>query len=323
MEIKNLEGLVAILPTPFTEDGKVDENGVKHLVRAAVEKGLSGVVVLGSNAEFPYLRFEEKVQVMGAAAEAAEKKIPVIGTASAWGTEQAIALAKEAEKAGCDAVMAALPAYFRIELKHAVGHYRTLAERSGLPIFYYHIPDAAGWSVPAEDMARIAEIDNVVGAKITVINRPFLKETIEATRQYGWKVFTGISFLLKDCLDFGGSGVFCPLPLIATADVKELWEAVKSGDRTRAGRVQDKLLRAIPLFNGSELSPSILARGFKVMVRLPYRPGGRIFASHGLVKEALRLQGYPITNKVRRPYQEVDLKQAGLVRRTMQDLGWL
>lgn len=56
MNLDTLNGLVAILPTPFTDDGKIDENGLRRLVRAAIEKQLDGVVVLGSNAAFPYLR---------------------------------------------------------------------------------------------------------------------------------------------------------------------------------------------------------------------------------------------------------------------------
>ncbi len=323
MELKTLEGLIAILLTPFTEDGKIDEDGVKHLVGAAIEKGLDGVVVLGSNAEFPYLRFGEKLQVMGAAAEAAQGKIPVVGTASAWSTEQALDLAKEARQAGCDAVMAALPLYFNLDFRDAINHFKTIAEQGGLPVYYYHFPEVTGLNAAPEELARIAEIDGVIGAKITVINRPFLKKTIKATRAFNWKVFTGTSLLLHDCLEFGGAGVLCPLPLIGAEDVKALWDAHQSGDRPRAKKIQDKLLAAIPLLTGTNLSPAILAKGFKGMVRMPYSLGKRPFASHGILKEALRLQGHPITNKVRRPFHEVDQEKQELVKKTLGNLGWL
>ena len=323
MKIENLEGLVAILLTPFTEDGKIDEKGVQHLVRAAIEKGLDGVVVLGSNAEFPYLRFEEKVRVMGAAAEAAGGKIPVIGSASAWSTGEAVDLAKEARRAGCDAVMAALPLYFGMHFKDAIRHFEAVAEQGGLPVYYYHFPDVTGLNVPPEELARIAEIDGVIGAKITVINRSFLNRSIKATKASNWKVFTGTSLLLYDCLEFGGAGVFCPLPLIGSQDVRALWDAFKNGDQDQARSIQAKLLGAIPLFTGAQVSPAIQAMGFKAMVRMPYRAGKRPVASHPLFKEALRVLGHPITNKVRRPYRETDENQHALVKRTLQNLGWL
>ncbi len=318
-----MEGLVAILITPFTEDGRIDEAGIRHMVKAAVAKDLDGVVVLGSNAEFPYLRLDEKIQVMGAAVDAAEGKIPVVGTASAWSTELAVELANEAEKAGCNAVMAALPLYFKLEFKDAVNHYKTLAEKGGLPIYYYHFPGVTGLNCPPSDLARIAEIDGVIGAKITVINRPYLKKTIKATQKFNWKVFTGTSLLLYDCLDFGGAGVFCPLPLIGAEDVKSVWSGYKAGDKSRSKKSQSRLLLSIPLFTGSEMPTTILARGFKAMVRLPIGIDSRPFASHCLVKEALRIQGHPITGKVRRPNMEANEDQKKLVEKTLADLEWL
>lgn len=323
MKIDDMEGIVTVILTPFKEDGNIDENGVKHLVRTALDLGHDGVVVLGSNAEFPYLRFEEKLQVMGAAVDAAQGKIPVIGTASAWSTAQAVDLAKEADKAGCEAVMAALPLYFNLDFNSAVKHYKTLAEKGGLPIYYYHFPDVTGMKIPPENLAEIAEIDGVIGSKMTVINRPFLKKSIRVTREFGWKVFTGTSLLFYDCLEFGGAGVFCPLPLIGSEDVTRLLDAFKTGDRARAKRVQNRLLNTIPLFTGAKLSPGILAKGFKALVRMPYRPGKRAFGSHGLLKEALRLLGHPISNKVRRPYREVDQHQRELIEKILANMGWL
>lgn len=323
MNVDNLNGLVAILPTPFTDDNKIDENGLKRLVRAAIEKQLDGVVVLGSNAEFPYLRFEEKIQVMEIAASASNGEIPVIGTASAWSTDQAIDLAKEAKTAGCDALMAALPVYFNLDLKNVVDHFKSLAKATDLPVYYYHFPDVTGLKIRPKDLARIAEIDGIIGAKLTVINRPFLKKAIESTRPYGWKVFTGTSLLLYDCLAFGGAGVFCPIPLVGTGDVRMLWDAFSSGDHKKAKQIQKKLLKTIPLFTGASLPPAILSLGFQFMVRLPFLSGKRPVATHGLLKEALRLQGYLATSKVRRPNIEVSQAEQTLVEKTLASLGWL
>jgi dihydrodipicolinate synthase/N-acetylneuraminate lyase len=66
-----------------------------------------------------------------------------------------------------------------------------------------------------------------------------------------------------------------------------------------------------------------LAYAFKALIRIPYKKGRRPFASHGLLKEALRLQGHPITNKVRRPYREINQRKSALVKKTLQNLGWL
>ena len=114
MEPDCLDGVFPVLPTPFGLDLEVDEGGLRSLVAFCVEWKFPGVVVLGSNGEFPYLTFDEKVRVMSVAAEAAAGRLAVVGTASSGGTAEAVALARAAKSVGCDAVMAAVPLYFQI-----------------------------------------------------------------------------------------------------------------------------------------------------------------------------------------------------------------
>lgn len=296
---------------------------MKSLVEAALARQLDAVVVLGSNAEFPYLRFEEKLRVMGAAAEAAAGRIPVISTASAWSTDLAVDLAVESRKAGCDAVMAALPLYFKLDFKKALSHFQAVAEKGGLPVFYYHFPAVTGLDLSPARLAELAGISGVIGAKITVINSGYLRRAIEATAAQEWRVFTGTSFLLHDCLRSGGAGAFCPLTLIGTRDVRAIDTAFQRGDAAGAKKAQARVRLAIPLLTGSRLSPRLLARGFSLLARSPFVMEGRPGGSHGLLKEALRLQGVPITNRVRRPFEEVDQAGAELVRKTLERLSWL
>ncbi len=324
MDISNLEGIVPILLTPLTEQGDVDEPGVRHLVEFCIEKNFNGAIVLGSNGEFPYLSFEEKRRVMKAAADASRGRIPVIATASASGTDEAVALAREAKEAGCQAVMAAFPLYFNLGLEGVIAHFEAVAQDGGLPVFFYYFPEVTGLVLGPGEIKRIAAIDGVAGAKITVLNRSFLKKVITGTRPLGSRVFTGTSLLLGDCLGYGGAGVFCPLPIIAPEDVKGIYEAFRAGDRERAAALQAKVLKAIPILSGMDASPGLLSIGFRLLSALPYRgPGRRTPAGHHLLKEALRLQGHPVTNRVKRPYIEVSQSQSDLVRRTLESLGWL
>jgi len=323
MTLENLEGVIAILLTPLTESGEVDEPGVRHLVEACVAKGLDGVVVLGSNGEFPYLRFEEKVRVMAAAAQGAAGRIPVIAGASAWGTEEAVALSKEAKKAGCHGVMVAMPMYFKLDFKGVVKHFEAVVDQGGLPVIFYYFPEVTGLILSPRELSEIAAIDGIVGAKLTVLSRSYLKKAIEATRPLGWRAFTGTSFLFLDCLSFGGAGVTCPLALIGAEDVKGIYEAYKDGDLNRAKKLQARVRQAIPLFSGMDLSPRLLSLGFDLLTRLPSRSGTRPAATHGLLKQALRLQGHPITNKVKPPFVEASETQKKLVQKTLRSLNWV
>jgi len=322
MDVSHLSGIVPILPTPLTNSGEIDAAGVAHLVRFCAEHGFDGAVVLGSTGEFPYFTFEEKCRVMNVAAEAAEGRIPVIGTASACGTEEAIALARAAHRAGCDAVMAALPTYFKVDASTARGHFQALAAEGGLPVFFYYFPEVSGLVMRVREIAEIAALEGVVGAKITVVNKAFLREVIDETRRHGWRVFTGTTFLFLYCLETRGAGVFCPLPLVLPDEVKSISDDFRRGETTRAAHTQRRLLKALPLFSGVSAPVGLQVMVFRLLASLPYRgPGRRMPPTHALLKEALRITGHPITSAVRRPFPAVDEKQRGLVRRTLRGLG--
>lgn len=320
----NWQGIFAILVTPLTVDDRVDEAGLRHLVDFACEQGFQGVVVLGSNGEFPYLREDEKVLVLRTAADQAKGRLAVLAGASAFGTDEAIAYAQAAKAAGCDGVMAAVPLYFNLTLSQVKAHMQALAQEGGLPVFFYYFPETTGLVLKPKELAEIAAIPGVPGAKLTVTNKSFLRQTIAATREHRWAVFVGTSFLLADTLESGGAGVFCPLPLLGPRDLKGIYQAVQQGDHGQARRLQNKVLRAIPLMTGMSLPPAVLAAGFKLLSswRKP-GPPARTQPAHHLLKEALRLQGHPLTNRVRRPFRAVTPTESELVQKTLTDLGWL
>ena len=155
MRIADLSGIVAILPTPLTRERQVDEAGVRHLVAYCADEGLDGAVVLGSTGEFPYLSFEEKCRVMAVAAETGGGRIPVIGSASAHGTNEAVALARAARDAGCDAVLATLPLYYALDLAAVERHFETLAREGGVPVFFYYFREVAGLALKPRARAEI------------------------------------------------------------------------------------------------------------------------------------------------------------------------
>ena len=110
---------------------------------------------------------------------------------------------------------------------------------------------------------------------------------------------------------------------IAPADVKGLYRAAKAGDRAEAKKLQSKLRLAVPLFTNPQASPKLLAARFGLLSRVPRAQGARTRATHHFLKEALRLQGHPITSRVKRPYDEVGPEQSDAIKSLLMALGWL
>ncbi|MCP4756791.1 MAG: dihydrodipicolinate synthase family protein, partial [Proteobacteria bacterium] len=244
------EGIFIIMPTPLTESGAVDEKGLRHLVDYCCEQEFQGIVVLGSNGEFPFLSAEEKKQVIRVAADQAKERLTVVAGVSAFGTDEACELAKAAAEAGCDAVISAMPLYFKIEFEQVVDHLERIHEKGGLPIFFYYYPDTTRLLLTPEQIGQIADLEGVIGAKLTAMSVPFLKSVVELTKDKDFAAFTGMTVLMQDCLEAGGAGVFCPHPLLGPADAKSIWQGFKEGDRERMEKAQEKFFQTLSLFSG-------------------------------------------------------------------------
>ncbi len=324
MDDPDLQGVLGIVPTPFNREGYVDENGLRHLVDHCAKSGLHGAVVLGSNGEFPYLTYDEKVRVMRASVESAGGRIPVVAGVTSFGTREAVELSRQAGVAGCRAVMAALPLYFQLEFEAVKEHFRILADEGGVPVIFYYFPEVTSLVLGPDQLEEIAGIEGIHGAKITVFNRSFLKRVIRLTRTQLWAVFAGTAFMLQDSIKLGGAGVICPLPLIAPADCLELYNALQDGDFDTGQELQDRIMAAAPLFAGLDIPRSVAVAYYKAMLRKPYsgisdRPESRV----ALIKEALRQQGHPITSVVRRPCQPLFPEDKEKVEETLTSQGWI
>lgn len=248
----------------------------------------------------------------------------MVAGVSAFGTAESVALARAAGEAGFAAVLAALPLYFNVPFDMVKRHYQTLAREGGLPVLFYYWPEITGLSLSPDQISEIAAIEGVVGAKLSVANRGFFKKVVNLTRPRLWSVFMGTSFLLRYSLKRGGAGAFCPLPLIAPEPCLGIHDAMQEGDTDRAVELEDHILGALPLFTGAENDGPMAGTVYKAMARKPYTgPGERPEFAVSMLKEALRLQGHPITSAVRSPCPPLTNEQADLARKVMEKQGWM
>ncbi len=323
MDNPNIQGILGVVPTPLNNEGEVDEAGLEALLEHCASSGLHGAVVLGSTGEFPYFGIEEKKRIISRAGRLASG-LPIVAGVSAFSTRESEELAMFAREAGCAAVLAGVPVYYQLSPSEVKYHLDRLHRSCGLPVIFYHYPETMGLSLSLDDLQEIAEIEGVQGAKITVLNRAYLKNAIKYTRADLWDVFTGTSFMLSYAMDKGGAGVICPLPLIAPEECLQIYDLSQKGKLAEAEKIQERLYGSLPIFSGLDLPEAVAVPYFKAMLRKPYTgPGERRPSMVALVKEALRLRGHPITSVVRRPCSPLSPEQADLVAKTMKEMGWL
>ena len=154
-----LHGIFPPITTPFYPEGNVNFKKLEHNVERYSKTPAAGMVVLGSTGEAILLSDQERREVLKSAREAAApNKVLVAGT----GIESAIEtlrLCDYAAQLGYDIAMVRTPHYYKKQMQPAnlLTFYRTVADRSPLPVIIYNIPQATGYDIPAEVVIELAE----------------------------------------------------------------------------------------------------------------------------------------------------------------------
>jgi dihydrodipicolinate synthase/N-acetylneuraminate lyase len=162
-----IEGIFAAVPTPFYPDERVYyrklEANIAHYSRTL----LSGVLLLGSTGEAVMLDDSESREVLRVAAEAAAPEKVLIAGVARESVKATVELAEAAAQFRYDAVLVRTPTYFASQMSAAaVLHYfRSVADRSPLPVLIYNIPQCAPYNIPVELVAELAQHPNIIGIK--------------------------------------------------------------------------------------------------------------------------------------------------------------
>jgi 4-hydroxy-2-oxoglutarate aldolase len=145
---------------------------------------LSGMVVLGSTGEAVELTDSESREVLRVAAEsAAPEKILIAGIARE-SVRATVEMAEAAAECGYDVLLARTPTYYApLMSTAAVMHYfRSVADRSPLPVLLYHIPKFVPYAFPVEVIAELAQHPNIIGIKDSTGNVDRVAALVDATK---------------------------------------------------------------------------------------------------------------------------------------------
>src|SRR3984885_1347560 len=179
-----LHGIFPPISTPFYPDGNVYFKKLEHNVDRYSRTPAAGIVVLGSTGEAILLSDQERRDVLKSAREAtAPNKVLIAGT----GIESAIEtlrLTEYAAELGYDAALIRTPHYYKKQMQpgNVLAFYRTVADRSPLPVIIYNFPQATGYDMPAELVIELAEHRNLIGIKESSGDVEKVRKIVESTR---------------------------------------------------------------------------------------------------------------------------------------------
>jgi 4-hydroxy-tetrahydrodipicolinate synthase len=234
-------GCGTALVTPFRQNGSLDEETLRRLVRRQIDSGINFLVPCGTTGESPTLDHREHLRVVEITLEEAKGKAPVLGGAGGYNTQKVISLAKELEALGVEGVLSVTPYYNKPTQEGLYQHYKAIASAIRVPMVVYSVQGRTGVNVEPATLARLARIDNIVGVKEASGNIAQMAQVVHQVPPE-FLVLCGDDAITIPLMALGGRGVISVVANQIPGEMTELAQSCLSGDFGRARELQRRYL---------------------------------------------------------------------------------
>lgn len=275
----DLKGCGTALVTPFAADGGVDEAGLRALVEWQIGSGTDFLVSCGTTGETPTLMQDERLRVVEVTIEAAAGRVPVFAGCTDNATAKVVERVKElVAMRGLTGILTANPFYNRPGQEGQYRHFRAIAEAADLPVLLYNIPSRTAANLEPATVARLAEVDNVVGIKESSGSIMQITEILRSVPP-SFRVFAGDDGMGLPVIALGGVGLISVASNAFPQQISEMVQSALDGNWTRAREINLRFFRIMQA-HFAETSPApvkavlqMLGKGEDVL-RLPMIPVG-------------------------------------------------
>jgi 2-keto-3-deoxy-L-arabinonate dehydratase len=291
--LESLRGIVPIVVTTFHEDGGLDLESQRRLIRHLLDQGVHGLALFGNASEGYTLTNGEREELLGITLKEVKRSVPVIASTGHNGTHAAVELSRTAEKAGADALMVLPPFYVKPDGQGIYDYFAAISQAVRIPIMVQDAPLMTQVPMPAALLARMSnELEQVRYVKVEAPpTAPKITELLQMAKG-NVTLFGGLNgnFLIEE-LDRGAVGTMPGSDLCAP--FVRVWNAYQRGDRAKARMEFQKMLPLIryeiqPGLGVSVMKLNLKARG--IIACAAVRPPTKAVDPIGL-KEVEELRG--------------------------------
>lgn len=237
MSLRDFEGAMPALITPFDADGNIDVPKFKAFLDWLVPQ-VSGLYVVGSYGSGPIMTVEQRKTVISVVAEQVAGRIPLVVHAGDPDTYTTIQIAKFAEEKKVAAVASLTPYYYLHGRPEIDAHFLRLIDAVSTPVYLYNNPKYTNFCVTPDQVAKLAE-QGLMGVKDSSANIQLFYDLVAATQSFdGFNVLVGSQTILLPALVGGGKGCVSGLSNLYPKVVNGIFDAAKKGDFQVALKLQ-------------------------------------------------------------------------------------
>lgn len=263
-------GVYPPIATPFDAAGELRLDWLRENVELWNRSQLTGLVVLGSNGEFPFLDDDEGDAIVAAVLERARPGLKIVVGTGRESTRATIRATRRAASLGGHAAIVVNPHYYTGQMTETVleTHYRAVADASPIPVLVYNVPPNTGVNLSAALVARLAAHPNIVGVKDTSANIVQIADIVRLAPADFVTLAGSASFLLAS-LAVGAKGGILAVANLAPDECVELARLFGAGEIADARRLHQRLLPV-----NAAVTTRFGAAGLKVAMELCGYRGG-------------------------------------------------
>ena len=298
--MKELKGAITALITPMKENGDVDYEGFRKLIKFQLEQGIDGILPLGTTGETPTLDNDEQKKLIQISIDETNGKVPVIIGTGSNDTKHMVTATKQAKQMGASAALVVTPYYNKPNDDGLVKHFQAAAD-VGIPIVVYNIASRTGRNIPTPLMQKIAAIPGIIAVKEASGDIGQMGEVLEtiAFPRRGtdspFSVLSGDDAFTLPLIALGGDGIISVISNLVPAKVKALSKTALEGNFAEARKIHFELL--------------------------PFIKAAFIETNPVPIKQAMAWAGLP-AGPVRLPLGRLDPKNESPLKAAMQNLGF-
>jgi 4-hydroxy-tetrahydrodipicolinate synthase len=234
-------GVHPALLTPFRDDGELRADALADSVEWLINKGMNGVVGLGTLGEARALTRDERHATLSAIIESTAGRVPVTIGISGETADEASKLATEATEAGAQALMCLPPLTYHAADNEIVAFFDEVAAASHLPLMVYNNPMGSRNDLSPDLIARLFELETIVAVKECSGDARRIPAILGLTNGDLQVLVGGDDWALEGACA-GAVGWVSGVGNVAPEECCDLWRMCTSGDLEGANRLYQSLL---------------------------------------------------------------------------------
>ncbi|KAM3864517.1 4-hydroxy-2-oxoglutarate aldolase, mitochondrial [Diretmus argenteus] len=240
----DISGIYPPIATPFTAQEDVDYDRLEENLQRYGQMPFRGLVVQGSNGEYPFLAEEERVEVVRRVRRVLPADKLLMAGSGCESTRATVQMTERMAAAGADAALVVTPCFYKSKMDSTalIQHFTKVADSSPVPVVLYSVPANTGLELPLDAVVVLAQHPNILGLKDSGGDITRIGLIVHKTKTQDFQVLAGSAGFLMASYCVGAVGGVCALANVLGREVCELERLCVSGRWEEARELQQRLI---------------------------------------------------------------------------------